>query len=277
MTSSFANVPVSEPFLSHSVVADPPGANFSIGWSYSHNNPTISFGGILSTINDLAKLGLAILNSALMSPHICSRLNKTRHPYRQPELLQYNAGFTLLNAYYETPVGPQTRGASALKILDRILEALGDSTIVVSALNASAPGLVVQTWISNSIGVLASYFPSAPLRLQLAISNQNLGAATGEVTFQATQYKQWNAYAAANVGPITGFYDSDLGWVAYDGDRSSDEELRTFRFEVDAEGCAVDVTNAETRSTLKKEERSGVDDGYRRSSGRYILDGLRDV
>ncbi|KAK5709242.1 hypothetical protein LTR17_019967 [Elasticomyces elasticus] len=39
MTSSFANAPVSEPLLSRSVVAEQPGANLSIGWSYPRNDP----------------------------------------------------------------------------------------------------------------------------------------------------------------------------------------------------------------------------------------------
>ncbi|KAK5709243.1 hypothetical protein LTR17_019968 [Elasticomyces elasticus] len=199
---------------------------------------------------------------------------------------EYDAWFTLLNAYYETPVGPQTRGASALKILDHTSrpwfrlwrhkpEPKQHGTKLGLPLTPRPLGLVVQTWIPNSTEMLASYFPGAPLRLQLAVPNQTPGAATGEVTFQATQFKQWNTYAAANVGPMTGFYDSGLGWVAYDGNRYGGEGLRTFRSEVDAEECAVDVTNAGTRSTLK--ERSGVDDDYRRSAGRYILDGLRDV
>ncbi|KAK3633786.1 hypothetical protein LTR22_019970 [Elasticomyces elasticus] len=236
MTSSFANVPVSEPLLSRCVVADPPGANLSIGWSYPHNNPTIPSGGILSTINDLSKLGLAILNSTLMTPiqtrawmkpatHTASlsysvgapwEITRYIHPSSEKVtdvytkfgdsgayggllalIPEYDAWFTLLNAHYETPVGPQTRGASALKILDHILEALVPALEAQAraeaartiTLNASAPGLVVQTWIPNSTDMLASYFPSAPLRLQLAISNQNPGVATGEVTFQATQFK----------------------------------------------------------------------------------------
>ncbi|KAK4889625.1 hypothetical protein LTR27_011609 [Elasticomyces elasticus] len=342
MTSSFANAPVSEPLLSRSVVAEPPGGNLSIGWSYPDNNPTIPSGGLLSTINDFSKLGLAILNSTLMSPiqtrawmtpatHTASLSYSVGAPWEITRYIhpgsgkvtdvytklgdsgayggllalipEYDAGFSFLNAYYETPIGPQTRGASALRILDHILEALvpalesqaraeavreyvgtyisssdaeGNSTIVISAPNASAPGLVVQTWISNSTDMLASYFPGAPLRLQLAIPNQTPGAAMSEVTFQATQFTQWKTYAAANVGPMTGFYDSNLGWLAYDGDRYGGEGLRTFRFGMDAEGCAVDVTNAGTRSTLKREDRSGGD-GYRRSAGRYILDGLREV
>ncbi|KAK5700181.1 hypothetical protein LTR17_023149 [Elasticomyces elasticus] len=133
------------------------------------------------------------------------------------------------------PYSQNTR-AWTLKILDHILEALvpapeatsqsrsstdyvgtyvsssdaeGNSTIVVSTLNASAPGLVVQTWISNSIGVLASYFPqrNAPP----TTSDLEPETRSSDRRFQATQYKQWNTYATANVGPMTGFYDSDLG------------------------------------------------------------------
>ncbi|KAK3639627.1 hypothetical protein LTR22_017360 [Elasticomyces elasticus] len=163
MASSLANFPVSEPLLSRSVVADPPGAKLSIGWSYPHNSPTISPGGILSTINDLAKLGLAILNSVLVSPiqtrayikpatHTASLSYSVGVPWETTQYIhpssekvtdvytkvgdsgayggllalipEYDDGFTLLNAYYETPVGPQIRGAWALKILDHILEAL---------------------------------------------------------------------------------------------------------------------------------------------------------
>ena len=63
VTSSFANAPKQGPLLNRSVVAGP----FVGSWSFPRNNPTLPSGGILSTINDLNKLGVGILNAALLS------------------------------------------------------------------------------------------------------------------------------------------------------------------------------------------------------------------
>ncbi|KAK5701461.1 hypothetical protein LTR97_004275 [Elasticomyces elasticus] len=332
MTSSFVNAPTEDPLLNRSVIAQPLGGAGGFGWSYAANNPGVPSGGILSTIHDLDKLGLAILNSTLMSPektrewmkpasHTASLTYSIGAPWEIVRYIHrstgkvtdiytklgdsgayggilvlipdYNAGFSFLNAYYESPEGPQTRGGSALSIINHIAKAVVpaleaqavaeavrkyvgvysspdaevNSTIVIGSLalsNASdfaivPEGLVVQSWISNDIDMLASYYPGAPLRLQLAIPNQTPGAPRSEVTFQGTQNKQWNTYDTAGFGPFTGFYGSNYDWLTYDGLRYGAEGLQTFRFGVDGNGCAVELTNAATRATLVKGRSEGGD------------------
>jgi CubicO group peptidase (beta-lactamase class C family) len=63
MSSSYVNAPLSgSAFSDHSVVVGPINGS----WSFAKNNPTIPSGGILSSISDLNKLGLALINSTLL-------------------------------------------------------------------------------------------------------------------------------------------------------------------------------------------------------------------
>ena len=68
MDSSYVNAPTSGPaFNDHGVVVGYPGV-LDGSWSFAENNVAVPSGGILSTINDLNKLGLAIANSTLLDP-----------------------------------------------------------------------------------------------------------------------------------------------------------------------------------------------------------------
>lgn len=63
MTSSTANAPVSGPLLANSVVVGPIAGN----WAGYYDAFQIPSGGIVSTINDLNRLGVGILNYTLLS------------------------------------------------------------------------------------------------------------------------------------------------------------------------------------------------------------------
>ena len=66
MESSYLNAPTSGPaFNDHGVVVGIPGV-LEGSWSFAENNVAAPSGGILSSINDLNKLGLAIANSTLL-------------------------------------------------------------------------------------------------------------------------------------------------------------------------------------------------------------------
>jgi CubicO group peptidase (beta-lactamase class C family) len=66
MDSSYVNQPTSGPaFNDHGVVVGFPGT-LEGTWSWAENNVAVPSGGILSSINDLNKLGLAIANSTLL-------------------------------------------------------------------------------------------------------------------------------------------------------------------------------------------------------------------
>ena len=68
MDSSYVNAPTSGPaFNDHSVVVSYPGV-LDGSWSFAENNVAVPSGGILSSINDLNMLGLALANSTLLDP-----------------------------------------------------------------------------------------------------------------------------------------------------------------------------------------------------------------
>lgn len=68
MASSYVNAPTSGPaFNDHGVVVGFPGV-LDGSWSFAENNFAVPSGGILSSVNDLNKLGLALANSTLLDP-----------------------------------------------------------------------------------------------------------------------------------------------------------------------------------------------------------------
>lgn len=66
MDSTFVNAPTSGPaFNQRGVVVGAPGV-LEGSWSFAENSVAVPSGGILSSINDLNKLGLALANSTLL-------------------------------------------------------------------------------------------------------------------------------------------------------------------------------------------------------------------
>lgn len=85
MTSSNSTYPTGEAELARSVIAGDP-VNFGIGIEAGVIIPS---GGLYSTINDLAKFGLAILNSTLLSPN---QTRKWMKPITHTASLTYSVG-----------------------------------------------------------------------------------------------------------------------------------------------------------------------------------------
>ena len=194
----------------------------------------------------------------------------------------YDAGFSFLNAYYEPMDGPQTRGTSALKIINLIAEAVVpaleaqaaveakknfagtyvsfkpdvESKLVVtfnqSDVEPSASSLNIQKWISNGTDMVEVQFGGTKPRLLLSIPEKNSSNDRGQVTFQLSSNPQWETYAAAGLGRFTGFYDSNFDWAVYDGPRYAGGGLNTFTFDVDEVCSATSVTNGATRQTLRR-------------------------
>lgn len=86
MTSSLVNAPLNGSLFDRSVVIPPP---LKDRWSFPFDNPTVPSGGILSTINDLDKLGIALMNSTLLSPEITRRWMK---PCAHTASMSYSIG-----------------------------------------------------------------------------------------------------------------------------------------------------------------------------------------
>ena len=163
MLSSFSAAPTGEEDLERAVIAGPPETS---GFWYPDDLPTPS-GGLLSTTNDLAKFGINLLNSTLLTPAQTRRWMKpvsftSSYSYAvgapweiiryvnpttgkitdlytklgdagfyggiMVAIPDYDAGFTILNAYSNESL----RSAATQVILDYIGEA------VVPALEAQA-------------------------------------------------------------------------------------------------------------------------------------------
>lgn len=84
MTSSNSSSPTGEAELARSVIA----GNFDYGFALK-GGITIPSGGLLSTINDLAKFGVAILNSTLFPPDLTRKWMK---PITHTASLSYSVG-----------------------------------------------------------------------------------------------------------------------------------------------------------------------------------------
>ena len=84
MASSKSTYPTSEAELARSVIAGDPILSFAFDGGI-----TIPSGGIFSTINDLAKFGLAILNSTLVPPNVTRKWMK---PATHTASLTYSVG-----------------------------------------------------------------------------------------------------------------------------------------------------------------------------------------
>ncbi|KAK6433826.1 hypothetical protein LTR95_009991 [Oleoguttula sp. CCFEE 5521] len=314
MNDSFVNAPLQSPWLERSVIVGP----LEVSWAYATDAYTTPSGGILSTINDLNKLGVGIMNSTLlprkqtrgwMKPvsntaslsynigapweivrYVNNDTGKVTDIYTKlgdsgsyggmlALIPDYNAGFSFLNAQYEPPTGPQTRGKSALLLVDHIataivpaLEAQAAAEAVKkiagqytsSAVNSSLEisfnettipntslSLNINSWISNGTDMLALYYESEKPRLLVTVPKFEAGR--GEIVFQIAQQEQFPTYQAAGFGPFSGIYYSTFDWATFDGDRFLGGSLRTWRTHVDEQGFATQISNDGTRATLVKE------------------------
>ena len=84
MTSSLSIYPTGKAELARSVIAGDPRLNFAVDGIW-----TTPSGGLFSTINDLAKFGLAILNSTLIPPNLTRKWMK---PVTHTASLTYSVG-----------------------------------------------------------------------------------------------------------------------------------------------------------------------------------------
>lgn len=154
MESSYDAHPTAKAEVARSVIAGYPATGFAI-----ESNFTTPSGGILSTISDLSKLGIGILNNTLISAQAMRKWMKPQthtaslsysigagfeiHRYVHPStgkvtdlytklgdsgsyggalvlIPQYDAGFAMLNAYSNGTIRP----VAALVILDYVTDAL---------------------------------------------------------------------------------------------------------------------------------------------------------
>jgi CubicO group peptidase (beta-lactamase class C family) len=177
MKSSFSTHPTANPELAHSVIAGDPATGFAIETGF-----TTPSGGILSTISDLSKLGIGILNDTLLSAETTRKWMKPQthtaslsysigagleiHRYVHPStgrvtdlytklgdsgayggalvlIPQYDAGFAMLNAYSNGTV----RSPAALVILDYVTDTLLPALEAQAA--AEAHKNYVGTYVSS--------------------------------------------------------------------------------------------------------------------------------
>lgn len=311
MSSSLDNAPTEGADFDRSVIPGDPEVSFITPGSQI----TVPSGGILSTINDLAKLGLGILNSTLLTPeqtrewmkphtHTASLTYSIGAPweivrYIHPDtgkvtdiytklgdsgpfggilalIPDYNAGFSFLNAASNQTL----RSPVALNVINRIAESImpaleaqarveanrnfvgkyvcSDSSLnssVTVSLNEStidgptSGGLSISSWISNGTDMLPFFGDIKP---QILPTIPKQGDGSGQVAFQATYRPQWNSYPAAQLGPFSGFYDSNFDWASIDQNRYGGKGVGLFVFDVDADGEAKAVKTPSTKVTLKK-------------------------
>lgn len=314
MPSTFVDAPTGGPDFDRGVIVGPTPETG--GFVNTGSQITIPSGGILSTINDMAKLGIGIMNSSLMTPaqtrewmkphaHTASMSYSIGAPWEIVRFVHptsgkvtdiytklgdsgpyggilalipdYDAGFSLLNAAMD----PSVRSPVALNIISRITEAIvpaleaqamaeakknfvGNYACPDGSLNSSlaitlnettiegstAPSLSVSKWWSNGTDMVDTTFGEIKPQLQLYIPKDRTGA--GKIVFQTQLNPQWNTYTAAEMGPFSGFYQSNFGWAQVDQSRYAGNGVDLFIFDVDAEGYAGSVRTAGTEATLKR-------------------------
>ena len=184
MNSSYSSHPTKKAELARSVISGDFDANFGLETGF-----TTPSGGILSSINDLSKLGIAIMNNTLISPETTRKWMKPQthtaslsysigggweiHRYVNPEtskvtdlytklgdagfyggvlvlIPQYSAGFTMLNAYSNSTI----RSPAALVILDYVTNNLLPALEAQAA--AEAEKNYVGTYVSTDKHLNAS-------------------------------------------------------------------------------------------------------------------------
>ncbi|OAA60062.1 Beta-lactamase/transpeptidase-like protein [Cordyceps fumosorosea ARSEF 2679] len=278
---------------------------------------TAPSGGVLSTLGDLRKLGLGILNSTLLDRNATDRwmkpvshtaslsysigapweIHRFVHPsgrvtdiytklgdsglYGAALVLipQYDAGFAFLNG-----ASADGRSETALGILDAVtttvlpaLEAeaaaeakrnfVGTYSSSTEGLNVSLTvgfnasldstdvhsGLVVTEWMYNGTDILKSiFFRGFTPRLEQSVVRRGADSKPRQVAFIASTYDQTPTYAAAKLGPWTGFYHSDGDFIYTDHFRYGGQPVRELVFDLDETGAAVKCTPSYQRIALTK-------------------------
>lgn len=194
MSSSSDTSPTDNKTLARSVVAGLPAANFAVDIPF-----TTPSGGILSTISDLQKLGIAILNNTLLSRALTDKWMKPTshtaslsysigapweiHRFVHPKtgrvtdiytklgdsgyyggvlalIPQYNAGFTFLNA----ATNPN-RSTTALRILDHV------TATILPALEAEAAAEAKR----NFVGTYESFSGDIKATLKIGFNASSPG------------------------------------------------------------------------------------------------------
>jgi hypothetical protein len=177
MSSSYILPPSSKEDLARSVVSE----ELLPEWA-SDTGSTVPSGGIYSSINDLSKLGVAILNNTLLSPVTTRKWMKPAtfstsldfavgrgweiHRYTNPQtskitdlytklgdsghhgsvlviIPQYDAGFTMAGVCGETHCPGQSRSNGMLAVLDHMTE------IIVPALEAQARAEAIANYVGH--------------------------------------------------------------------------------------------------------------------------------
>lgn len=225
MSSSYVNAPLSGPaFDEHSVPLD----QINGSWAFAENNPTIPSGGILSTIDDLNKLGFGILNSTLLSPvrtrewlkprtHTASLTESIGAPWEIVRYISpttgkvtdiytklgdsgayggmlalipdYNAGFSFLNAYFEAPA-TLYRTETALLFVNYIAEA------IMPALEAQA----AKEAVANFVGTYVSEDDSVTSSLVVSFNNSNVTTSLSGLNIDEWISNSTDMLNVANVG-----------------------------------------------------------------------------
>ena len=320
MLSCFDAHPTREAELGRSVIAGDPDASFTVETSF-----TTPSGGILSTTNDLSKLGISILNNTLLSAETTRKWMKPQtltaslsyaigagreiHRYVHPTtskvtdlytelgdsgfyggalvlIPQYDAGFTMLNAY-----SGASRSSTTLTILDYItnavlpaLEAQAaaeaqynfvgtytssdeslNASITISFNESSVPGIIsgltIARWIYNGTDVLAGpLYGGYKPRLEPSVLKQTPDGPPGQVAFLASLSSATLTYGAAIEvpgsevgGPWTGFYATNGDFVYTDpAPRYGGISPTMFVLDVDGDGRAVACSPAVQRVKLKR-------------------------
>ena len=304
MTSTSVNVPVN---FTHAVI---PGGNGSgVGASFGVNNSNAAAsGGIFSSTNDLAKFGLSILNSTLISEvetrkwlkpisHTNSLQFSVGRPweiFRIPQPVtgrttdlyakagdgtgyssylilspDFAAGFSILIAGNLSTVFarnvladaltsaliPALEAETAAQASRRYAGTYTSTTSINSSLTLAVDpsygaGLIVKSWISNSIDMFTSLVSLLGDELSLFPTDlQSSAQGAKQIAFRATfgvsSFKR-------DVGlfldqATTNAVWEQMGSLSYGG-----IDLDSFIFSVDARGDAIAVSPAITRATLRK-------------------------
>ncbi|EXJ84280.1 hypothetical protein A1O3_04947 [Capronia epimyces CBS 606.96] len=320
MKSSNDTHPTGKAELARSVISGDPAANFALETGF-----TTPSGGILSTINDLSKLGIGIMNNTLLTAETTRKWMKPQshtaslsysigggweiHRYVHPAtgkvtdlytklgdsgfyggalvlIPQYDAGFTMLNAYSNQTI----RSPAAILILDHVTDAILpaleaqaaaearanyvgtyvsteetlNASVTISFNESSVPGIIsglsVTAWTFNGTDILEGpLFNGIKPRLEPSIPKQTPDGLPGQVAFQASHQVQMLTYRAAMdvpdsgvVGTWTGFYATNGDFVYTDSTRYGGVGLNMFVFDVDGEGRATACSPAIDRVTLRR-------------------------
>ena len=243
-------------------------------WNSTKLGDSGAYGGQVAIIPDYG-CGWTMLNGKPFMPGICRThmLSARGTAYFETETaIRSPAALTIINHIAEAII-PALEAQAASEAMRNFVgtyvpqDTSINSSITIGFNNSDVPtalaGLSIDEWISNDVDMVKVHFGGERPFLQPTRSNRQDGEA-GQDAFRSSIYPGWNSYLAAQLGPFTGFYDSNWDTWAYDGDRYGSQPVRSLIFDVDADGCATSVYLPALRITLQKSE----------SQGKYIMRGL---